>query len=119
MPVDLWSDCDAARAYDHGMLPLITEHTPALRELCARRHVARLDVFGSATGPDFSKSSDIDFLVEFEPMSSVASADAYFGLLEDLEALFERRIDLVMSDAVANPYFRERLDASRESVYAA
>ena len=52
-------------------------------------------------------------------MSPVASADAYFGLLEDLEVLFARRIDLVMSDAVANPYFRERLDASRESVYAA
>ena len=39
--------------------------------------------------------------------------------LEGLEALFERRIDLIMWDAVSNPYFRERLDASRESVYAA
>lgn len=112
-------DYDATRAYDHRMQPVITEHAPALRELCGRHHVARLEVFGSATRQDFAPSSDIDFLVEFEPMSPVASADAYFGLLEGLEALFERRIDLIMWDAVSNPYFRERLDASRESVYAA
>ena len=101
------------------MLPLITEHATALRELCARLHVERLDVFGSVTRPDFTSSSDIDFLVEFEPMSPMATADAYFGLLEHLEALFGRRVDLIMWDAVANPYFRERLNASRESIYAA
>ncbi len=102
-----------------GMLALITDRADAIRELCRGFHVLQLDVFGSATRQDFGPSSDIDFVVEFEPMPPVASAHAYFGLLEGLEILFERRIDLVTWDAVVNPYFRERLEASRECVYAA
>jgi len=46
-------------------------------------------------------------------------ADAYFGLLEGLEALFERRIDLVMAEAIRNPYFLERVNQSRKEIYAA
>ncbi len=32
--------------------------------------------------------------------------DAYFGLKEDLEVVFGRRVDLVMADAVPNAYFQ-------------
>ncbi len=57
--------------------------------------------------------------MEFLPLREGEHADAYFGLLEDLQALFERHIDLVMSRAVRNRYFKESIESSRVSVYAA
>lgn len=102
------------------MQPLIEKHLAELAELCRRFRVRRLDVFGSATGGAFDPSrSDLDFVVEFEPKSSVRALDAYFGLKEALEALLGRPADLVMVGAVTNPYLRASIEASRETVYAA
>jgi len=61
----------------------------------------------------------LDFLVEFLPLEPGRYADAYFGLKEELETLFDRDVDLVMESAVVNPYFREELDRTRTALYAA
>jgi len=61
----------------------------------------------------------LDFLVEFLPLEPGRYADAYFGLKEELETLFDRDVDLVMESAVVNPYFREELDHTRTALYAA
>ena len=88
-------------------------------KLCSRFHVRQLDVFESVTTERFNPdSSDLDFLVDFEPMVPEDYADAYFGLLEGLAALFENRIDLVSAKAIRNPYFAASLDATRQTIYA-
>jgi uncharacterized protein len=86
----------------------------------ARAHgVRRLQVFGSAVSGAFDEArSDIDLLVEFEPGAD-DPFEAYFALKEDLEALFARPVDLVMSGAVRNPHFRARVLATAEDLYAA
>lgn len=90
-----------------------------IAELCRRLHVRRLDAFGSAVKGSFDpRSSDLDFLVEFEPVAPAEYAEAYFELKEGLEAVFGRPVDLVNPAAVDNPYFRESVEASRESIYA-
>ena len=77
-------------------------------------------MFGSAVDDRFDGAeSDLDFLVEFLPLQPGEHADAYFGLLEDLERLFERPIDLVMSRAIRNRYFKESIERSRVPLYAA
>lgn len=82
--------------------------------------VRRLEVFGSATRDDFDPaSSDIDFLVEFEPGTQRSALDLYFGFKEELEALFARPVDLVMPAAIRNPYVRAEIDRARQLVYAA
>ena len=89
-------------------------------KLCRCFHVRRLEVFGSVTTETFKPdSSDLDFLVEFEPMVPENYADAYFGLLEGLAALFEKLIDLVSAKAIRNPYFAASVDATRQTIYAA
>ena len=91
-----------------------------LAQLCASHHVRRLELFGSAAKGDFDASaSDLDFLVEFEALQPGQHADAYFGLLEGLESLFQRPIDLVMVSAIKNPYFLENIEFSRTLLYAA
>ena len=86
--------------------------------LCAKHHVRRLDLFGSATGQSFDQdASDLDFAVEFATPPDVRLADAYFGLLQDLRSLFGRQVDLVMESAIRNPYFREELNATKVPLY--
>ncbi len=99
---------------------IIPEHQEELGRLCAQYIVRRLEVFGSAATRQFDPSaSDLDFLVELEPGSPEELAERYLGLLEDLEELFGRRIDLVMAAAVKNPYFLQQIESSRTLLYAA
>lgn len=103
------------------MVGLVEEHADELRRLSRRFRVTRLDVFGSAATPDrFDPAhSDLDFLVEFEPMDPVEHARAYFGLLAALRDLFAREVDLIEIRAVTNPYLLESIAKGRRQIYAA
>ena len=99
---------------------LIEEKRAELENICRHRHVRQMEVFGSATRDDFDLThSDLDFLVAFEALAPGEHADAYFGLLEDLHHLFARPVDLVVSSAIKNPYFRQAVESSKMLVYAA
>lgn len=107
------------RHYD--MISIVEDNREELKDLCVKHRVRRLELFGSAIDDenfDLEKS-DIDFLVEFQPLKPGEYADTYFGLLEALESLFNRHIDLIMVRAVKNPYFLEAINKSRKVLYAA
>jgi hypothetical protein len=102
------------------MLELLAQRRLELHELCRRYEVRRLELFGSAAREDFDPtSSDLDFLVAFQPPGNLKAADRYFGLLADLEALFGRKVDLVDVSAHRNPYFMAEALKHRELLYAA
>ena len=61
----------------------------------------------------------LDALVEFQPAAFEAYADSYFGLMESLERLFGRPVDLVVSSAIKNPYFLQSVEKTRTPVYEA
>ena len=63
--------------------------------------------------------SDIDLLVEFQPLDASTLYQTYFALLNDLRQGLASRIDLVMADAVRNPTIKKTIDASKEEIYAA
>jgi predicted nucleotidyltransferase len=99
---------------------LIESKRSELRALCERYSVKHLALFGSALRDDFdSEQSDLDFSVEFKPVTPQEHARAYFGLLEDLESLFGRRVDLVEIGTVRNPYLRREIETGQETLYAA
>lgn len=80
------------------MIGLLESKREAIADVCARYGVARLDAFGSALREDFNlEYSDVDLLVEFKPMEPYARVDAYFGLRDELRALLNREVDLVMA----------------------
>ena len=85
------------------MIPLITQHPDDVAEICRRHHVKRLELFGSAAVGDFNPdTSDIDFLVDYQPFPKSGRADAYFGLLEVLQQLFGRLVDIIWDRAIEN-----------------
>lgn len=98
------------------MHPSIKAHAAQLGALCRTFGVRRLELFGSAAR-DGAAVRDVDFLVEFEALDPDTYADAYFGLLEELERLLGRPVDLVMTSAVTNPYFLQEVARDRTLVY--
>jgi len=103
------------------MVPVIEENHETLVNLCKQYQVKRLELFGSALSKkrfDVEKS-DLDFLVEFLPLKPGEHADTYFGMLEELQDLFQCHIDLVEIKAVKNPYFLESVNKNRKEIYAA
>ena len=101
------------------MTDLITERRNEIHALCRRYGVARLELFGSATTEAFDpQRSDLDFLVDFDA-NPADLFKRYFGLKESLEALYGRNVDLVMLGAMANPYFIDAVNRTRQVVYAA
>lgn len=102
------------------MIPAIQNQADSLRRLCLNYGVQRLELFGSAaTSSKLHDVGDLDFLVEFQPKAYKAYADTYFGLLEDLQQLFGRPVDLVVGSAVKNPYFLQSIERTKTLVYEA
>lgn len=102
------------------MIKLIQDNLDKIHELCERFHVKRLEVFGSASDGRFEPGrSDIDFIVEFEPLDWEEHADAFLGLLAALEDLLPVQIDLNTEPPVErrNPYFWSEVAKSRRVIY--
>ena len=107
-------------ALGHNIQRIIETHRKEIAELCRRFYVRQLEVFGSAATDRFDPdTSDLDFLVEFGAIDTEEYADAYFGLLEGLEVLFAKPVDLVSANAIRNPFFAKGVDSTRQTVYAA
>ena len=102
------------------MNQLIEKNIQEIRKICRKNSVAELYLFGSALSDEFSDQSDLDFVyVLKEDISPIEQGDAFFRLLEELESLFYRNIDLVSYRVVKNPIFKQELDRTKESLYAA
>jgi len=106
---------------ESALNPEVAAKLGELEGICRRLGVRRLELFGSAASGNFrTEDSDLDLLVEFEPEAiDDAYADHYFELLESLEYMFGRPIDLVVDSAIRNPYFRESVDRTKALLYAA
>ena len=84
---------------DH-ILHLLEEKRDDIRRL----GVKELSLFGSCAKDRNTTTSDLDFLVEFESKSF----DAYMDLKMFLEDIFNRKVDLVLTDAL-KPRLRDRI----------
>ena len=90
----------------------------AIAAACRKYGARYLDLFGSSVTGDFDPDrSDIDAIVEFDASSGLSRFDAYFGLMEELEAVFGRPVDLVTQRSMRNPYFIRAVDRQRVRVY--
>lgn len=102
------------------MVAIIDAQRSKLESLCRKHRVRQLEVFGSAADGTFDPDrSDIDFLVEYGELQPGEHYEAYFGLWEDLAALFGRKIDLVDPETIRNPFVLRRVNESRKLVYDA
>lgn len=95
----------------------ISQFTNDIQQLCSKYKVRRLYAFGSVLTDKFDKGSDVDFIVDFEPLNINQYADNYFDLKFALEDTLHRSVDLLEDQAIKNPYFREVVENKRELIY--
>ena len=88
-----------------------------LSQFCRRNGITRLSLFGSILTDNFGPSSDIDFLVEFDPYRPVSLFDVG-GMTMDLIDLFGRDVDLRTAEDLS-VYFRDDVVRSARPLYAA
>ena len=101
------------------MIELVEQHRDQIAAICRRYGVRKLELFGSAARGDFSAvDSDVDFFFEFDA-DATGLADRFFGLMEDLQRLLGRNVDLVSSQDAHNPYFLQVANRQRVTLYAA
>ena len=95
----------------------LEKHINRIKELCTRHKVKSLYAFGSVLNNSFHPNSDIDLIVDFEPIDTTMYADNYYGLKFSLEDIFNRPIDLLEEKAIKNPYFRQSVNQQRQLLY--
>jgi uncharacterized protein len=97
----------------------LAKRTDQLNELCQRYGVSRLYAFGSIVSGTFDvKISDIDLQVELLPIEDpVAKGLTLLEFWDELENLFERKVDLLTDQPIKNPFFRKALEETKILVY--
>ena len=101
------------------MPPVIEAKKDELFALCRKFNVRTLELFGSAARGEFDpEESDLDFLVDYAPLTPGTRGDAYLGLLFGLQDLFSRRIDLLETGAIRNIYLLRSINKDRTVLYA-
>lgn len=101
------------------MNQLLQTKLDAIYAACKERNVEKLYSFGSINRDNFSSESDIDLLVEFGEMNIENYADNYFDFCDDLEVILSRKVDLVTTKSVKNPYFKKEVEKTRKLIYDA
>ncbi len=99
------------------MNTLIENNINNIQQICRRFHVKNLYLFGSAASSSFNDQSDIDFLVTFDPVTLDDYSDNFFGLMYSLQETLKRKIDLVITSSLRNPYFIESVEESKVLIY--
>jgi uncharacterized protein len=90
-----------------------------LTDFCQRWQIQELALFGSVLREDFRPDSDVDVLVTFMPDNPWSLFD-FVEMKEELEQLFERKVDLVSRWAIEhshNVWRRRAILDSAEVVY--
>lgn len=90
-----------------GVAPRAEEIFAALareKRTLSRLSVRRLALFGSAARNEAKPESDLDFLVDFDQKTF----RNYMGLIDFLETLFGRKVDVVIRGSI-KPLLRETI----------
>lgn len=100
------------------MNTIITKNIDKIKEYCKTYKVKELYAVGSVVSGNFTKDSDIDLLIEFEPISIDEYTDNYFTLHTLFKKIFNREIDLITNKSLSNPFFIKSLESTKKLLYA-
>ena len=88
-----------------------------LADVCRRYKVRELALFGSVLRDDYTPTSDVDVLVEFEPGSPVRSLFDFIRVKQDLEdEVFHRQVDLI-EQSTLHPLIASKVLRAKRTVY--
>lgn len=94
----------------------INPFLPEVKKICEKYQAKSLVLFGSALTDEFNpETSDLDFLLELYGFQK--GLKRYLAIKRELEQLLRKDVDLVMPEAVKNPYLKESIFSRVQSCY--
>ena len=104
--------------YNMNLMTLIRENYTEFVSLCRSHKVDKFYAFGSSITDSFDpKSSDIDVVVKIDIDDPADRGDALLSLWDKLEALFQKKVDLLTEDSIRNPYLRSNINRTKKLIY--
>ena len=88
---------------------------------CQKWQITELSLFGSVLRDDFNPESDIDILVSFAPNAKRGLTET-IQMRDELEALFQRSVDLIVKDAIQRSHNwlrKNNIIESAQTIYVA
>ncbi len=99
-------------------MTLIKERYVDFVDLCRSHKVDKLYAFGSSITDHFDPiKSDIDLVVKVDIEDPVDRGEALLSLWDKLEALFNRKVDLLTEDSIRNPYLKATINRTKKLIY--
>ena len=100
-------------------MKLIELNLQRIIDLCRRHKVKSLADFGSILTDRFNDQSDVDLLVDFEPIDPDKEdyVRNFFDLQDSLESLLKRKVDLVVGSGLRNKYFINNVNRTKRVIY--
>lgn len=99
-------------------IPVISNFFQEVTQILRENKVTRAYAFGSVMTSKFTEDSDIDLLVSFETnLDPVEYGDYYFNLIEKLESLLHRKVDITTEKSLSNPYFIKSINKTKTPIY--
>ncbi|MXV37480.1 nucleotidyltransferase domain-containing protein [Flavobacteriaceae bacterium Ap0902] len=98
-------------------MDILSSHIDNIKTLCQKHKVAKLYLFGSATGSQFRDDSDIDFLVTFYPINLTEYFSNYISFKNSLRKILDRNIDLIETQTLKNPILIDSINKNKALVY--
>ena len=89
------------------LIETIRRERESILEIASRYHAGNVRLFGSVARGDEQSDSDIDFLVDFQPGSTLLD---HVGLIDTLSLKFGRKVDVVSARALNRHLSRNILD---------
>ncbi len=86
-----------------------------INNFCQKNHILKMSLFGSVLTDRFTETSDVDFLVEFQPDHIPTLFDIVF-MEEELSNIIQRKADLRTEKGISR-YFRNDVLIQAQSIY--
>ncbi len=99
-------------------MTLIKERHGEFLGLCRSHKVDKIYAFGSSITDQFDATkSDIDLIVKVDIDDPADRGEALLSLWDRLEALFERKVDLLTENSIKNPYLKANINRTKKLIY--
>ena len=97
---------------------LIKEKYSEFVDLCRSHSVDKVYAFGSSITDHFDPiKSDIDIVVKINIGDPADRGEALLSFWDKIEALFQRKVDLLTEDSIKNPYLKSNINRTKKLIY--
>jgi hypothetical protein len=93
---------------------LIKNNIEQIKSILLVNKVESAYLFGSMTNAKIKNPNDIDLLIRFnDKINFIEYSDNYFRIINSLQELLKKDVDIVAEETISNKYLKQSIDAEK------